>query len=57
MRIIGRALVYRIAYKYAQWVEQGAQQNDGIAITMPCGFIEYTRPVTLEKIAGALRDR
>lgn len=57
MRIIGRAMVYRIAYKYAQWVEQGAQQNDGIAINMPCGFIQYTRPVTLEKIAGALRDR
>lgn len=56
MRIIGRALVYRIAYKYAQWVEQGAQ-SEWLSISMPCGVVEYTRPVTLEKIAGALRDR
>lgn len=56
MRIIGRALVYRVAYKYAQWVEQGAQQSNIISINMPCGFVQYMRPVTLEKIAGALRD-
>jgi len=55
LRIIGKAMIYRQAYRYAQWVEAGAQQNEGIAITMPCGCIEYTRPVTLEKIAGALR--
>jgi len=55
IRVIGQAMVYRIAFKYAQWVESGTD-SENIRISMPCGRVEYTRPATLKKIAGALHD-
>ena len=55
MRIIGRAMVYRQAYKYAQWVETGIE-TDRMRLSMPCGVVAYEKPVTLAKIAGALND-
>lgn len=55
MRIIGMAMVYRQAYKYAQWAETGVE-SDGLRLHMPCGLVAYQKPVTLEKIARSLRD-